>query len=263
MLKRELKINFKNFLIWSAVLNILFLIVFLIYPSLFSAESSYRIDELMKIFPPEILAAFNMDISSISSSYGWLKSEGMIFILIISGCYAGRMGSQIVLKEESEKTIEYLYSLPVTRNQILKAKIIAGALYICLLVISSSLFNYIILIFQQRIEIFQYLTLSLSPLLTSAIFYCLCLFISTLTHKVKKVSGISLALVLISYFVQMLANISNQAAFFQYFSIFSIADTRNIITQGMIDPLKILIAVFICIVCLSLTLYQYNKKELI
>lgn len=263
MLKRELRINFKAFLIWLSILNIIFLVVFLIYPSLFSADNSYKIDELMKMFPSEILTAFNMDITSISTAYGWLKSEGMIFILLISGCYAGLLGSQIVLKEESEKTIEYLYALPVTRNQILKAKIIAGALYICLLVMCSSLFNYLILVFQQPIEISQYLALTLSPLGTSYIFYCLCLFISTLTHKTKKISGIALALVMISYFLQMIANISNQASFFQYFSIFTIADTRNIVTHGMIDPIKILIAVFICIICLSLTVWQYNRKELI
>lgn len=263
MLKRELKINFKTFLIWLSILNVIFLVVFLVYPSLFSADSSNTIDELMKMFPSEILVAFNMDITSISTSYGWLKSEGMIFILLISGCYAGLLGSQIVLKEENEKTIEYLYALPVTRNQILKAKILAGVIYICLLVMGSSLFNYIILAFQQQIDISQYLALSLSPLWTSAIFYFLCLFISTLTHKTKKISGIALALVMISYFLQMLANISDQAAFFQYFSIFTIADTRNIITQGMIDPLKIIIAVFICLICLTLTLWQYNRKELI
>ena len=34
-------------------------------------------------FVEEILKAFNMDISSLDSAYGWLKSEGFIFILLL------------------------------------------------------------------------------------------------------------------------------------------------------------------------------------
>ena len=36
------------------------------------------INELMKVFPEEVLIAFNMDISSMDSAFGWLKSEGFI-----------------------------------------------------------------------------------------------------------------------------------------------------------------------------------------
>jgi ABC-2 type transport system permease protein len=64
-------------------------------------------EEMLKVFPPEVLKAFNMDISSIDSAYGWLKSEGFIFVLLIIGCYSAIMGSNVLLKEESDKTIEY------------------------------------------------------------------------------------------------------------------------------------------------------------
>jgi hypothetical protein len=69
-----------------------------------------------------MLKAFNMDISSMDSAYGWLKTEGFVFVYLIVGVYASIMGSNILLKEESEKTIEYLNSLPVKRRDILKSK---------------------------------------------------------------------------------------------------------------------------------------------
>ena len=82
MLKRELKINLKSFIIWLGIFIFLFLIVFLIYPSIIDSEQIGQINEFIKMFPEEVLKAFNMDISTLDSVYGWLKSEGFVFILL-------------------------------------------------------------------------------------------------------------------------------------------------------------------------------------
>lgn len=74
MFKREMKINFKSFVIWTAILIGLFLVVFLVYPSIIDSENVEMIDTMMKIFPEEMLKSFNMDISSIDTALGWLKS---------------------------------------------------------------------------------------------------------------------------------------------------------------------------------------------
>ena len=88
MFKRELKINFKNFIIWTSILIVLFLVVFLVYPSIITSENIKMMDEMMKMFPEEMLKAFNMDITSIDSAFGWLKTEGFIFVLLITGIYS-------------------------------------------------------------------------------------------------------------------------------------------------------------------------------
>ena len=51
MFKREMKINLKNFIIWTSILIGLFLIVFLIYPSIINSQNFELIDEMMKMFP--------------------------------------------------------------------------------------------------------------------------------------------------------------------------------------------------------------------
>ena len=53
MFKREMKINFKSFVIWTAILIGLFLVVFLVYPSIIDSENVEMIDTMMKIFPEE------------------------------------------------------------------------------------------------------------------------------------------------------------------------------------------------------------------
>lgn len=263
MFKREMKVNFKSFLIWLAVLIIIFLVVFLVYPSITNSENIKMIDEMMKIFPKEMLKAFNMDISSIDNVFGWLKSEGFTFVLLIIGCYAGIYGSNILLKEESDKTIEYLNSLPIKRNNIIISKMLSGLIYIFLMILLLGIFNFIGLSLSGDFDIKTYILLSITPLFPSLVIYFGCLFLSTFTHKQKKMLGISLGVVLVSYILQVLSTLSEKVDFLKYFSAFTLADVRNVITNIKISPIMILITLCLSLIFIALTIIHYNKKELV
>lgn len=263
MFKREMKINFKSFLIWLVVLIIIFLIVYLMYPSIMKSENVNMINEMMKIFPEEVLKAFNFDISSMDSAYGWLKSEGFVFILLIVGCYAGTLGSNLLLKEENDKTIEYLNSLPVTRNKIVLSKVLAGVIYIILMVVLLGIFNYICLTLSGDFDEKQYLLLSLTPLFSSIVIYFATMFLSTFTHKTKRMLGVGLGIVLISYVLQMFSTMGENTEFLKYFSVFTLADIRNVIINTAINPLLVLLSIGLSLLFLLLIVLRYNKKELI
>lgn len=263
MFKREIKVNLKNFIIWTSILIGLFIIVFLIYPSIVNSDNIKMMDEMMKMFPKEMLKAFNMDISSIDSAFGWLKTEGFIFVLLIIGCYSGILGSNILLKEESDKTIEYLNTLPITRNKIVINKVLAGLTYIILMVVIISIVNFIGLTLSGDFDKKQYILLSITPIFSSVVIYFMCMFLSTFTHKTKKMLGISLGIVLISYVLQILSEMADVTEFLKYFSVFTLADIRHVIVNIAINPVMILLSSGLSIIFLILTIIKYNKKELI
>lgn len=263
MFKREMKVNLKSFIIWLLILIAIFLTVFLVYPSIINSESVESMDELMQIFPEEVLKAFNMDLSSISSAYGWLKTEGFVFVLLIIGCYSGILGANILLKEENDKTIEYLNSLPVKRNNIIFSKALAGLIYITLMTLFMGIFNFIGLSLSGDFDKKQYILLSITPIFSSIVLYFGCMFLSTFTHKTKKMLGISLGIVLVSYVLQMLSAIAETTEFLKYFSVFTLADIRNVITDISINPLMAIISIGISSIFFVLTMIRYNKKELI
>lgn len=263
MFKREMKVNFKSFLIWLLILIALFLVVFVMYPSIINGENAQMMEEMMKLFPKEILKAFNMDISSIDSAFGWLKSEGFVFVLLIIGCYSGILGSNILLKEENDKTIEYLNSLPIKRNNIVFSKVITGLIYIALMVILIGIFNYVGLVLSGDFDKIQYILLSITPIFPSFVIYFICMFLSTFTNKTKKMFGLSLGIVLISYMLQMLSTMANETEFLKYLSVFSLADIRNVILDKAINPLMIFLSLILSIVFLISTIVHFNKKELV
>lgn len=263
MIKRELKSNLKSFIIWTLILIAIFLVVFLVYPFILTDDSVKNLDEMMKVFPPELLKAFNMDLSSINSVYGWLKTEGFMFVLIIVGIYSSILGSNILLKEESDKTIEYIGFLPIKRNYIVTSKIIVSIFYIFLMVITLGIFNYIGLTISGDFNKSEYLLLSISPLLIALPLFSLNLFISTFMHKTKKTIGISLGLVFVFYIINVLSELSKNIEFIKYFSIYTLANIRNIISNGSINILVIILSIFITGLFTSLSYIRYNKKELI
>lgn len=263
MFKREMKINFKSFLIWTAILIGLFLVVFLVYPSIIDSENVEMIDTMMKIFPEEMLKSFNMDISSIDTAFGWLKSEGFVFILLITGIYSGILGSSILLKEESDKTIEYLNSLPVTRKNIATNKIICGIFYIILMVIIVGIFNFIGLTLSGDFDKKSYILLSITPIFSSIVIFSVCLFLSTFTHKTKKTLGISLGIVFASYFLNIISELGEKTEFLKYISIFTLADVRNVIINIAINPIMAILSVSVTLIFILLTIVRYNKKELV
>lgn len=263
MFKRELKINLKSFIIWTFILIGLFLVVFLVYPSIVNSENMEMIDEMMKMFPEEMLKAFNMDISTIDSAFGWLKTEGFVFVLLITGIYSGILGSNILLKEENDKTIEYLNSVPVTRKNIVLNKILCGLLYIILMIAIIGIFNFIGLSLSGDFDRKSYILLSITPIFSSIVIFAVCLFLSTFTHKTKKTLGISLGIVFASYFLNVISEIGESTEFLKYISIFTLADIRNVIVNVAINPLMIVLAIGITTIFMILTIVRYEKKELV
>ena len=263
MIKRELKVNFKNFIIWLSILLIMFLVVYLIYPYIITDNTMEEMDELMKVFPPEMLKTFNMDMASISTAYGWFKTEGFMFILLIIGFYSSMLGSNILLKEENDKTIEYLSSLPIKRSKVITNKVIVSIAYIIGIVLLLGVFNFISLSISGNLDQKQFILLSITPLLIGLPLFAINLFISTFMHKTKKTVGISLGLVFIFYLLNVLSELSTKVEFLKYFSVYTLADIRNVISKVEINPVMICISIILTVIFIIGTYINYSKKELI
>jgi len=168
-----------------------------------------------------------------------------------------------LLKEESDKTIEYLNSLPVTRSKIVKSKALAGVIYIILMVFIVGVFNYIGLALTEEFDVKQFILLSITPLFPAFAIYFICMFLSTFTHKTKKTLGLSLGIVMVSYILNVLSTMGETLEYFKYLSVFTLADIRNVILKTEINALMPTISIVLAFVFLLLTLERYNKKDLV
>lgn len=260
MIKKEFKFNFKSFVIWNLMLIALFVIVYLVYPSITNSINAEQLNLMMASLPKEMLVMFNMDISNITTAYGWFKTEGLVLVTLILGVYASISGVNVVLKETQEKTEEYLLSLPVKKNKIIFNKVFPSLVYITLSVIILTIFNYIGMSISGNFDRKTFLLLSLSPLLSSYVIFFLSLLIACFTNN-KNTVILSLGIVFITYILGTLSSISKSVEFLKYFSPFTLADSRNIIKTNSININYIFITIVLSIIFYILALKLYNNKE--
>ncbi len=263
MIKREIKVNLKSLILWILTNVILFTVVYVTYLNMNTTEISNSINDLLNYFPEEIIKMFNLDIAGIESAFGWFKSEGYVFISLLTCLYSSRLGSTILLKEESEKTIEFLHSKPITRNQIVTPKIIASLINIILLFLAITLFNIFGMLISGNYDMKLLIILSVAPLLSAFPFFFLSMYISTYFNKTSTINGVSIGVVFISYFILIISTITENVKFFKYISLFTLSEGRRIIINNNIGINNIISSIVISSIFIFLIYYKYNKKELI
>jgi len=153
--------------------------------------------------------------------------------------------------------------LPITRKNILINKVICAVFYIILMVLIIGIFNYIGLTLSGDFDKKQYILLSITPILSVLPLFAINLFISTFTNKTKKTFGISLGIAFASYFIQILSEINEVTEFFKYFTVYTLADVRGVITNISINPIMVIISILVTGIFIMLSLIRYEKKELV
>lgn len=261
MLKKEFKCNIKSLIIWIGIIAFLLLVVFAIYPSMM--QENANMTEMMKeMFSPEVLRLFNMDIVGFDSVFGWIATEGYLLLVLLGGSYFAILGGTILLKEQDDHTIDFLYSKPISKNKIVTSKILLGLLYILIFCGGIALINFIGLTLSNDFDFIKWLLISVLPIFVCLFFFMISLLISLGFKKTSTSIGANLGAVFGFYILSMLGALSDKIEFLKYLSPFYYTDARSVLENSTIDILNIGI-VTICSIVFGVLLYiSYNKKEL-
>ncbi len=261
MFKKEFKNNLKSFIIWISIIVFMFVLVFAIYPSI--AENSIQMEELLSTMPKEMLEMFNMDVVGIGTVFGWISTEGFMMLTLIGGAYFAIMGSSILLKEENDGTIEFLYSKPITRSSIITNKLLTGISYVLIFNVVISFITFVGLMASNDFNLKDWALISLLPIFLHLFFFIFTFSISMLFTKTRKSMGVSLGILFGFYLLNILSTMSDKIAFLKYLSPFYYINARSILTENKIDLINILI-VTVCSLVFTIFSYKYyDKKELI
>lgn len=137
IVKRELKANYKAFILWCLGLSSMSLLGMMKFQGL-SADAA-MMDKVIKSFPKIMLAIFGMsdlDMGTLAGYYLIL----LVYIMIIGGLYAIYLGIKVTSYDINEKTSDFLYSKPVSRNYIILMKQLTAIFFITLFCVANYLF---------------------------------------------------------------------------------------------------------------------------
>ncbi len=131
---KELKRNRNNSIMWIAAIILLITLGMAFFPAI---VSSGAIDELEVFFEnpmmKNMMSAFGVDIKGMSSVLGFYSMYAGIYVTLLGAVYSILYASNMVSKEEKERTADFLLTRPVNRFEVVMSKFAAYLSYIIVL----------------------------------------------------------------------------------------------------------------------------------
>lgn len=257
---RELKANFKSLLIWSGIVFFFVTVGF----SKFSAY--YENPELLAILdsmPPALLSAFNMDAFNLTTISGFFGVMFSYFALILS-ISAAMWGSDIISKEERDKTVEFSLTLPVTRGKLIAAKtaaVIVNCVALALITFGAIQVN--ATQYQPDSQFYDFAALSMLALfILQMIFMAIGILLGCAMKQHKRSGSMAVSILLGTYFISVVSGLYKDLDFLKYFSPFQYFNAANLFHDAKIDLTYIWLSVGIIVVSLASAYLTYSKRDL-
>lgn len=259
---RELSDNKKTFFIWTAILIVMNIMSFSVYPSI--ADAAVDFQELLQSYPEAVIKMLSADQLDFSNILHFFGMENYLFITLLGSIYAMILGSGIIAKEQDDKTIEFLLAKPLSRKSIITSKVMAVYTYILVFNLILFISDYAMLEAFKRDEysLKVFAVLSLGGLMLHLTFAAIGLFISSTIVKVRAAMSISLGVVLGMYFLSIVSSISDRLSSLKYITPFRYVESADLITTGRINYIYIIIMIIIIVFFTSAAYVYYSRKDI-
>lgn len=255
---KELKQSFKSLCIWTASIAFMMLVCVLLFP-----EMKGEMDSVSSIFANMggFTAAFGMDKLSFGQLMGFYGIECGNVLGIGGGFFAALAGISVLANEEKERTAEFLLTHPISRISIIAQKLLSVLTQVVVLnivVVAVSLISAAVI--DESFEMKEFILLHVAYLIMQLEISCICFGISAF---IKRGSiGIGLGLALAFYFMNLVCNMTEQAEFLRYITPYAYAEASNIISEGKLDTVLIVIGIIIAVIGAAVGFVKYTKKDI-
>lgn len=255
----EWKILQKSTWLWTFTLCLLLLFFLSIYPA-FTKEFEF-IEKFIEAFPQIIRELIGISLETFFSILGFYAFV-FAYVMLLGSIQAMNIGLSLVSKESRDKTVDFLLTKPITRSQILSAKILAGLTSLVATNMVYCLFSVIIVIgisqtaFNPRVLLLINFTL----FFVQCIFFALGLFLSVILPKIKSVISISLTTVF-SFFILDMFNSVIKEQKLRYILPYKFFDPIYIINYSRYESVYLIITLVFVVLAIAGTYFLYQKKD--
>jgi ABC-2 type transport system permease protein len=259
--QRELRAHIKSLLIWCG--GMIFLVIGgMAKYSAGAASGPGSMNALMKEMPVSLQNLFGVGVFDLSSALEFFAVMN-IYILLLMGIHAVMLGSQIIAKEERDRTAEFLLVKPVSRSQILTAKLLAALTILALFWLVTVGSSYAILANYAKPPEFQdgLMKLMAAAGAVQLLFVSLGAFFAGVLKRSKKSTAAGTAVLLAMFLFSVTADILKEADALKYFSFFKYYDAKDILKRGYSPVYPVLSAVLI-IAMIWGAYHTYKRRDM-
>jgi ABC-2 type transport system permease protein len=258
--KRELKANIRSLLIWSGV-TITF--IFLGITEFSSYEGNPEILEIVESMPTAFVEAFQMNAFNLTTITGFYAVMYTYLSLIVT-ISAAMWGSDIISKEERDKTVEFTLTLPITRQKLITSKILAAVVNsIGLLTVMWVASLILVARFQPDSAFYEFLALSMVSLfIIQMVFLSVGIFLGCSMKQYKRAGAVAVSVLLGTYFLSVISGLNENLEFLRYFSPFAYFNPATLLNESRIELSFVILSLGIIVVLIIGGYYTYSKRDL-
>lgn len=258
LIKHELRQGWKSLIIWTASIGFFIAICVWMYPEMESEMGN--VNDMFSSMG-SFTAAFGMDRLNFGTLIGFYAVECGNILGLGGAFFAALLGINALAKEEKERTAEFLLTHPVSRVWIITGKLAAVILQIIVMNIVIFLCSVIsITIIGEDIPWQEIYLLHLSYLLVQFELAGICFGISAFLRHGG--AGIGLGIATAMYFLNIVANISESAAFLKYVTPFGYAEGADLIADMRLDAGKAVLGMIFALAGIILAYRIYSRKDI-
>ncbi len=254
----ELRQNARSFMIWTLAISAFMIMCVFMFP-----EIGSQMDSIGEMFASMgvFTAAFGMDKLNFGSFIGFYAIECGNILLLGGALFAALLGVQMLSKEEGRHTAEFLFSHPISRTSILSSKWLAGLLQIIVFnVLTTALVILSVGTIGEPIPWKELLLLHGAFACLQVELFCICFCFSAFMRH--SLIGLGLGMSIGLYFVQIIANISDSAAWLSYLTPFGYTDGATIISEQALDGKLLLLGAAVAISSTIVAFVHYSRKDI-
>jgi ABC-2 type transport system permease protein len=257
---RELRANVKSLVVWSIIIALLILIAVTKFSGFAGNPDMLTI---LDSLPQPLMEALNMrafNLTTLSGFYGLM----FIYFGLMGAIAAAMWGSDIISKEERDKTVEFSLVLPVSRSRVITAKALAAVIN-CIAFVLITWVASILMVQQYNPDqaFYDFLSLEMQAMFViELIFLAIGLLLGSAMKQYKRSSSTAISIILATYFMSIISALQPNLEFLKYFTPFKYFDAGEIFRTNQLDGMYLLISAAIIAVCVAAAYWTYNKRDL-
>ncbi len=257
---KELASYKKSVIFWS--LGIIFFLLSGMSKYQGYAKSGVDITEMFKDLPAGFSAFFGTSTIDLGTAGGYFAIL-TLYLAVMLGIHAVLLGAGIISKEETDKTAEFLFTKPITRRQALGAKILAAFTIMTTLTVVATIGSLIIVsMFNEGPSINNDILLLMpSIFFIQSMFLTIGISFAAIMRKPKRASQFSGAVLLATFIIYTIVDVTDKYNYLKYFSPFKYFDAKTIFVDGSYNIFYIFISVVFIVSLLVISLIAYRKRD--
>lgn len=227
------------------------------------SRSGTSINEIFDSLPAGLRTYFGVNALDLQTAGGFFAGIAILYLSVMLAVHAVLLGSGIIAKEETDKTIEFLFAKPVSRNRILFSKLLAALTIIVALNIVTLVSSVItVAVFNEGPSINgDIVFLMPSVFFIQLLFLMVGVSLAAIMRRPKRAGMLSAAVLLATFIISAFVDITDKYGFLKYTTPFKYFDSKTIFAESRYNMTYILITVAVVIILLALSKLAYKKRD--